>query len=556
MSVVPLILILFAATAGLRAVAERLAVPLPTLLVLGGLALALFPGLPRLPLDPDTIFLLFVPPLLFSAALTTSLRDLRRNLRAILLLAVVLVLATIVVVAAAAHALVPNLSWPMCFVLGAIVSPPDAVAVTAVTRRLRLPRNLLTVLEGESLVNDATALVSYQIAVAAAATGAFSLPRAGAQLLMTGAGGLAVGLVAGWCIGWVRRHMRPISVVENTVSLLTPFIAYLPASALGVSGILSVVATGLYLGRRGPHVVSAATRLQGAAMWEMVIFLLEGLIFIFIGLQLPQVVQSLDGGSLRPLVIRSALIGVVMIAFRIAWVFPSAYLPRWLANKFGGKENYPPPRAVLFLGWAGIRGGDSLVIALALPLMAANGMPLAGRNAVIFITFMLILITLVVQGFTLAPLIRLLHLHASHEDDAEEFKARTAGLRAGITLLDRLAAQRAVEPALAAELKQRAERRLQNLHAGQTGEEDVAGNEGFSSYAPLRMALLAAERETIVRMRDDNEISDSVMRRLQSELDHEEMLLRGREATAATHQHRRLLRSRDAPARPKRPPTQ
>jgi len=235
-------------------------------------------------LDPQTIFLIFIPPLLFWASVTTSLRDLKRNLRAITLLAVGLVLATMFVVAVVAHALLPQLPWAVCFVLGAIVSPPDAVAVIASTRRLSLPRDTLVILEGESLVNDATALVAYQIALTAVVTGTFSVSHAGVELLVTGAGGIAVGLATGWCVGWVRLHMPRSSVVENTLSLLSPFIAFIPANELGCSGVLAVVAMGLYFGRRGPRVVTAETRLQGTAMWEMLVFLLEGLIFILIGL--------------------------------------------------------------------------------------------------------------------------------------------------------------------------------------------------------------------------------------------------------------------------------
>jgi Na+/H+ antiporter len=283
MSVIALILLLFAATAGLRLLADRLSIPLPTLLVLGGLLVAFVPGLPRLTLAPDAIFLIFIPPLLFWAALTTSLRDLKRNLRSITLLAICLVLVTMVVVASVTHALLPAMPWAVCFVLGAIVSPPDAVAVTASTRRLSLPRTTLVVLEGESLMSDATALVAYQIALTAAVTGTFSLSNASIEFVLTSAGGVAIGLGTGWCVGWVRIHMTRSSVVENTISLVSPFIAFIPANAIGCSGVLAVVAMGLYLGRRGPRVVTAETRLQGTAMWEVLTFLLEGMIFIFMG---------------------------------------------------------------------------------------------------------------------------------------------------------------------------------------------------------------------------------------------------------------------------------
>jgi Na+/H+ antiporter len=416
MSVIALILLLFAATAGLRLLADRLSIPLPTLLVLGGLLVAFVPGLPRLTLAPDAIFLIFIPPLLFWAALTTSLRDLKRNLRSITLLAICLVLVTMVVVASVTHALLPAMPWAVCFVLGAIVSPPDAVAVTASTRRLSLPRTTLVVLEGESLMSDATALVAYQIALTAAVTGTFSLSNASIEFVLTSAGGVAIGLGTGWCVGWVRIHMTRSSVVENTISLVSPFIAFIPANAIGCSGVLAVVAMGLYLGRRGPRVVTAETRLQGTAMWEVLTFLLEGMIFIFIGLQLPQVLKELDSGEAYKLAGVSIAIAMAMVLTRILWIFPSAYLPHWIDGRLGrAKLSYPPWRHILFAGWAGIRGGDSLVIALALPYAGAHGVLLAGRAAVIFITFGVILVTLVAQGFTLAPLIRALGIAGGYQ---------------------------------------------------------------------------------------------------------------------------------------------
>lgn len=520
MSVIALILILFAATAGLRLLADRLRIPLPTLLVMGGLIIAFIPGLPHLTLDPGAIFLIFIPPLLFWASLTTSLRDLKRNFRSITLLAVCLVLVTMIVVAAVTHALLPEIPWAVCFVLGAIVSPPDAVAVIASTRRLKLPRTTLAVLEGESLMNDATALVAYQIALTAAVTGTFSLSHASIEFVLTSAGGIAIGLALGWCVGWVRLHIARSSVVENTISLLSPFLAFIPANALGCSGVLAVVAMGLFLGRRGPRVVTAETRLQGTAMWEVLTFLLEGLIFIFVGLQLPEVIGALDAAEIGKLVGVSFAIAATMIAARLLWIFPGAYLPQWIRGQIGhAKASYPPWRHVLFAGWAGIRGGDSLIIALALPYAGAHGTPLAGRAVVIFITFVVILVTLVAQGFTLAPLIRVLGIAADTEDDAEERFARKNSIRAGA------AAVESVTGADESERKTRAE-----LHGLATHElERLNGAE--AAPAPrlrLRLAMIAAQREAIIAMRDRDEISDKVMRRLQGEFDHEETLLHQR----------------------------
>jgi Na+/H+ antiporter len=512
-SAITVILLLFAVVAGLRLLADRTGIPLPTLLILGGLAVALMPGLPQLVLDPGTVFLIFIPPLLFWSSLRTSLRDLRRNLRAITLLAVALVLATMSVVARTTHILLPELPLAACFVLGAIVSPPDAVAVIASTRRLKLPHDMIAILEGESLVNDATALVAYQIALAAVVSGTFSMPRASVELLLTGGGGIAIGLATGWCVGWLRLHMTRSSVVENTISLLSPFIAFVPATALGCSGVLAVVAMGLYFGRKGPHMLTAQTRLQGTAMWEMLTFLLEGLIFIFIGLQLPDVVRALEPGTFGKLIGVALAVAAAMIVTRIVLVFPGAYLPRWLERRSGCEEStYPPWRYLLFTGWAGIRGGDSLIIALALPLAVAGGSPMPGRNAIIFITFVVILVTLVIQGFTLSPLIRLLRIVGDDQEDQEVAQARSASANAGARALDRLEAA-GIDTRLVAELRQR------------SAPGSVGPTGATSSLAQLRLDMLTAEREAVVVMRDRDEISDSVMRKLLSEFDHEELLL-------------------------------
>ncbi len=520
MSVIPLILLLFAATALLRVMADRTHIPLPTLLVLGGLGIALVPGLPRLTLDPEAIFLIFIPPLLYWTALNTSWRELRRNLRAITLLAVFLVIGTMGVVARVTHALIPEIGLAMCFVLGAIVSPPDAVAVTASTRHLHLPRDIVAILEGESLANDATALIAYQVALAAAVTGTFSLPKASGELLLAGAGGIAIGLATGWCVGWVRRRMDRSSVVENTLSLVSPFIAFIPASLAGCSGVLAVVAMGLYLARRGTRVISAETRLQGVAMWEVLTFLLEGLIFIFIGLELPQVVEALQPGEVAHLTVVALLVSGAMILTRMAYTFPGAYLPRWIDRHLRNKPDTPYPswRGVLFIAWAGIRGGDSLVIALALPYLGAHGGPLVGRNAVIFITFGVILVTLVVQGFTLAPVIRLLGIVGGNEEQDEERHARRGSIRAGLEALSQFEAQGGKVGTIASRLRDLPVSKLVQ------GPPEAAR----ADLLRMRLAVIAAQRETVIAMRDRDEISDSVMNQLQLEFDHEEVLLRER----------------------------
>src|SRR5215203_126991 len=336
------ILILLVAVAMLATLANRIGIPYPILLVLGGLALGFVPALPRVELDPEVVFLLFLPPLLYVSAIFTSWRDFRANLRPISLLAVGLVLMTTCVVAVTAHWAI-GLPWAAAFALGAIVSPSDAISATAIAQRLGLPRRIVTILEGESHVNDATGIVAYRIATAAVVTGAFSLWEVGLQFVIGAAGGIVVGLAVGWFVIWARRHVSEEPNVQNTISLLTPFVAYLLAEEpsryvwhelldlpgeFAFSGVLSVVAAGLYLGRRGPYVISPETRLQGYAFWELVAFLLNGLIFSLIGLQLGGIVEGLSEYSAATLVLYAGLISLAVILVRILWVFVYAYGPR------------------------------------------------------------------------------------------------------------------------------------------------------------------------------------------------------------------------------------
>lgn len=526
MRVLELILMLLALAAVLDLIAQRFLIPLPALLVLGGLVLALVPGLPDVELNPDVVFLVFVPPLLYWAALTTSLRDLRENLRSIALLGVGLVLVTMAVVAWVAHEMIPGMTWGAAFVLGAIVSPPDAVAVTAVTRRLGVPKVIITILEGESLVNDATALVAYRMAVAAVVTGTFSLSEAGIRFIWTGAGGILLGLVIGWMIGWIRQWIGQAPAVENTISLLTPFAIFIPAERLGLASVLAGVAAGLYLGRKGPRIISAETRLQGGAMWGILTFLLEGLIFIIIGLELPVVRRAIAGYPLSRLALYAGVLSVVLIIVRIAWVFPGANLPRFIRRRFFGKpETYPPWRHLLFAGWAGMRGADSLVIALALPVTTASGAQFPGRAMIIFLTFAVILVTLGLQGLTLKSVIRLLGLKEDHDGDREETAARLAAVRAGLRRLDELARRGNVTPTMVDQIRRRYEHRAHTLATDGRNVHAETDRRAALAYRKLRREMIDAERAAVVGLRDQEKIGDDVMRRIQEDLDLEEVLL-------------------------------
>jgi CPA1 family monovalent cation:H+ antiporter len=429
MNPIETILALLVAVAALAWVAARVGVAYPILLVLGGLAIGFVPGLPQVALNPDYVFVLFLPPLLYYAALLTTWRDFRANLRPISLLAVGLVIFTTVLVAAAAHYLIPGLSWAAAFVLGAIVSPPDAVAATAVTQRLRVPRRIVVILEGESLVNDATALVAYRFAIAAAAAGTFSLGGAGLEFVKVAVGGVAVGYAVGVAVAWIRQRLGDDSV-ESIVSLLTPYAAYLPAERMHVSGVLAVVTTGIYLSRRLPMISSARVRLRMYATWETLVFLLNGLIFILIGLQLRGILERLraDDQPLGQLIAYAAAISAVAIAVRMLWVFPATYLPRLLSRRLRERDPSPPVGNVFVVAWTGMRGIVSLAAALAVPLkIPGTETPFPGRDLILFITFGVILATLVVQGLTLPPVIRWFKLTEDGEEKDEESTARYLG---------------------------------------------------------------------------------------------------------------------------------
>ncbi len=540
-----LAVIMLTVAAALRVLAGRLNLPHPVLLVLAGLALAAIPGLPRIELEPDTLFLLFIPPLLYWASLTTSLRDFRAQLWPIARYGTLVVLLTIAVVAGVAHALLPEITWPAAFVLGAIVSPPDPVAAVAVMRRLGAPRRIVTLLEGEGLVNDATALVAYRIGVAAVVTGTFSPGHAALQLLVTGAGGVAVGLGMGWLIGQVRRRTPKFPIVENTISLLTPFLVYIPADYLGLSGVLAVVAVGLYLGRLGPRVVSAATRVQAESMWTMIQFLLESLIFMLVGLELRFVLKALGSHPLVELVGYGALVALAAIVVRLVYTFAAVLLLRF-GRRRQGRPVEPSWREATFVGWTAMRGGDSLVIALALPLQTAAGRPFPARDLIVFLTFAVIFDTLVLQGLTLKPLLRWLGLEDGGELDDEEAHARRVAAEVGLRRLEDEGRRDGVDAAALDYLRRKYAGRVDRWSARDRaahGADDpehraLAGRDGAGAereatgYRRLRSAMIDAERRAIIDLRDQGAIGDEVLRRVQRDLDLETMLLESGEDDA------------------------
>jgi CPA1 family monovalent cation:H+ antiporter len=513
---------LLLAVAVLAMLARKLHIPYPILFVIGGLLLGWIPGLPKVTLNPELVFFLFLPPLLFPAALFTSWRDFRLNLRPISLLAIGLVLFTTVAVAYLAHYFM-HLPLAAGFVLGAIISPPDAIAATAIAERLKVPRRIVTILEGESLVNDATALVAYRFAVAAVVSGSFSLAHAGGQFFVVGIGGILTGLAIGWLAQQFHKRVDD-APIEITVSLLTPFVAYLCAERLGVSGVLAVVVAGLYLGRRMPELLTFKTRLQGGPVWEMVEFILNGFVFILIGLQLPGVLQALSGHDIpiQRLVWYALLISLAVIVIRILWVFPAAYLPRLLFKKLCRRDPYPKWQHVAIIAWTGMRGVVSLAAALAIPLTldgTPGGTPFPGRDLILFLTFIVILATLIVQGLSLPLLIRWLGVEDDGSMEKEEREARLKANQAALARLNEIGER---EPAKADALQRLRVEYEDHIRQVEGAEPESAGTplRLFSSeFERLSHEALQVERQTILKLRNEDAIADEVLRRIQRDID-------------------------------------
>jgi monovalent cation/hydrogen antiporter len=514
----PLLLALMVAVAGLSVLARLVRVPYPILLVLGGLVLGFLPGMPPVELPPELVLVVFLPPLLYWAGFFSSPRDLLADARAISMVAVGLVLATMAAVAVAAHAAIDGLGWPAAFALGAIVSPTDPLAATAIGRRLGIPRRLITLLEGESLVNDASALVAYRLAVAAAVSGTFVAWQAGLRFVVGAAGGVAVGLAVGWLVAELRRRLDD-PVVEIVVSVVTGYAAYLPAELLHVSGVLAAVAAGLYLGWRAPALASASTRLLGFSFWEVLVYLANAVLFILVGLQLHPILSGLAGTAVAVLVGQALLVSAVVVAVRLGWVFSVPYLVRLLDRRPGQRARRVGARERLVLGWSGMRGAVSLAAALALPL----DFPL--RNLILFLTFAVILATLVVQGLTLPTLIRRLRFQDDGSEQREELQARLAATHAALERLDELAVEDWTRDDTVERLHRLFEFRRRRLKERAGIWEDDGAQDRSLAYQRLVRELLVAQRQAIVVLRNQGQISNDVMHRIERELDLEDTRL-------------------------------
>jgi CPA1 family monovalent cation:H+ antiporter len=505
---------LLLAIALLAGLAELIDVPYPIVLVLGGAALGFLPGAPHVRLDPELVFFVFLPPLLYSAAFLSSAAELRANARPIFLLAVGRVVVTMVAVAAGAHVAI-GLAWPLGFVLGAILAPTDPIAATSILRRLGAPRRIALILEGDSLVNDGTGLVLYKIALASVGAAAFSLPLAIGDFVLVVVGGTAIGLAVGWLSAWVRRSLDE-SRIEITVSLLTPFAAYIPAVRLGLSGVLAVVAAGLYVGQQSMAIFSAETRLRYYAFWEVLAFLLNAVLFLLVGLQLRGIVDGI--GSTGSLVVDGVLISGVVLGVRIAWMFGIAPL----LDRLPGAPIARSWRERLVLGWSGMRGALSLAAALALPL-TAGGAPFPDRDELIFVTFVVILVTLVLPGLTLPSLITRLGLGEEDGRPDPGLASRAEIARAALARLDELAAGADGDGPAAevADLQAVYEARLRRLELALGGDQGAVAQAEPDAYRRARAEVLATERAALARLRRDG-LPDEIAREIERELDLDE----------------------------------
>jgi Na+/H+ antiporter len=519
------LLALLVAGAALLLLAEPLRIPYPILLVLGGLALGFAPGVPEIVMPPQVVLFGILPPLLYSSAFNTGLRDLRRNLRPISLLAIGLVVVTMVMVAAVAHYAI-DLAWAPAFVLGAVVSPTDPLAATSIAHRLGVPRRAVAIIEGESLVNDGMALVLYKFAVLAVVTGTFSLINAAGSFVWAVVGGIGIGLVVGYLVRLVRRKLfnPPLEVM---IAFLTGYFAFLPASAAGASGVLAVVTAGVYLGWHTPELTTVDTRLTGAGFWAIFNFLLNALLFGLVGLQLHPILDQLHGRwSWEELLGYTLLVWAVVTLARCVYGPPAAYIPRWLSPSLRERDPVPPWQFIAFIAWAGMRGGITLAAALAIPLTTDAGGAFPDRALIVFLAFSLVLSTLVIQGMTLPGFVRLLGLEEDRDTDVrEESKARIHAAEAAISRLDELIEEGWVRDDTAERVRGLYTFRSNRFRARLDESDDGEIEDRSLAYQRLRRQLLEAERGAVVGLRNEGRISEEVMQRVTRDLDLEDSRL-------------------------------
>jgi Na+/H+ antiporter len=516
-----ILLTLLAVLAAFLIAAPVLRIPYPIFLVLGGLVLGFIPGVPGLALPPDVVLVAVLPPLLYLSAYRTSLRDLRSNSRAIGILAIGLVVATTVTVALVAHAAVDGMSWAAAFTLGGAVAPTDPIAATAIMRRLGVPRRLVSIVESESLVNDGTALVLYRVAIVAAVSGTFTISEISWRFVWAVVGGVGIGMVVGFLVAEVRRRLDN-PPIEVTIALMTGYLAFIPANAASASGVLAVVTAGVYLGWRTPELTTVQTRLQGEAVWNIIAFVLNALLFALVGLQLARILDALNGRSAGELIRDGVLVTGTVILTRIVWLPVFTHLPRLLWNRSGVVK---PFSHTFLISWAGMRGAVSLAAALAIPLATDAGAPFPERDLIIFLTFCVILGTLVLQGLSLPAVIRAAKIEPDHSEEDDDARARIHAAQAAITRLDELAAEDWVRQETAERLRGLYGFRVNRFSSRFDDGSDGTIEEQSQAYQRLRRELLDAERAAVFALGRSGEISGDVANRVRRDLDLEDARL-------------------------------
>ena len=518
-----LLLLLF--VAGFAALAQRLKVPYPIVLVIAGLLLGFIPGIPRVSLNPELIFLVVLPPLLYAAAWVTSWRDFVENFATIASLAIGLVAFTVLAVAVAVSWFFPGFDWRTGFVLGATAATTDAIAATSIAKRVGLPKRIVDVLEGESLLNDATGLLALEFGTAMVVYGQTPSFSAGlARFIYLGGAGVGIGVVFGKVVEWVERRVDDANI-EITISIFVPYAAYLAAEAVHASGVLAVVAAGLFLGGRSSRFFSPSVRLQANAVWDSLTFILNGLVFVLIGLQLPYVLSGIRESSILRLITLGGLFSALLIALRIAWTFPSAYFAHFIRTKvFHRAEPAPSARGLFVVGWTGMRGVIALAAAISLPQTLSNDAPFPHRSLIIFLTFSVILVTLVLQGLTLPALIRTLGLAAASAPHTKEEEARRLVLEKALEYLQKRRTEDKPEFAgVYDDLAQHYRQRLASVNG--EPDEDVSP-EQYGRYLALSRELLEVERKTALELRHEGRIDSEIARELEQELDLSDTRLR------------------------------
>jgi monovalent cation/hydrogen antiporter len=508
----------------LSALARRLELPYPIVLVLGGAAIGFVPGLPRIDVDPDAVLVVFLPPLLYGASIYANYGDFRANRRWLALNTVPLVLVTMAVVAVVAHLLVPGMPWAAAFVLGAVVSPTDAIAPGTVMRRLDAPRRLVSAVEGEGLFNDATALVAYRVAVGAAVAGTFSVGDAGLKFVLGAAGGVAVGLAVGWLAALVRARIEDAQISVLT-SLLTGYLAYIPAEALGASGVLAAVTAGIVVGIRAPARLSARSRLQGYFVWDLVDFALNAALFLLIGLELRDAVRGLTGSNALTLGGYAVAVAGAVVVTRLLWFAGVPYAVWAVDRKDAPDDHAADLRERLVAAWCGMRGAVSLAVALALPLETDAGGAFPQRDLIVFLTFAVIFVTLVAQGLTLPALIRRLRVDEDDDESREEVHARLCATKAALERIDELAAEDWTRDETVERMRAMYEFRKARFAARAGKVEDRGYEDRSAAYQEMVRTVLAAQRHALVQLRDDGDLSNEAMHRILTDLDLEESRL-------------------------------